>query len=393
MATAEIKKRAGVSNGDGRKSRSITITEVAKLAGVSTATVSRVINSHPRVSPNIARLVCEAMASLEYVPSPPEYRRGRRPASNNNPQGTPRLALFALMVPEARSASYPSLLSGFSNAAAKTGREVTVCETENCIEQQAEMIIELVSKKVAGVAMVPTTMSMPQVHQLQLRYLQKENVPVVMLHRGVEGVKAPLIALPFEEIGYRAAQQLIDAGHRRIAYLALSSPFVFKQHVAGIHRALQAVDSNLPDELAQDCGILTQKDIAKQMPALEATLRQILTEPLESRPTAIICSFDYLAECVLDLLRRWGVSVPAELSIVSFGGAWRPNILAEQLSAVTVDEREVGQLAVDILSRMIEGKLPIDQEYRRVTELGFHQGSTIAEPASSKRLTLFPNQP
>lgn len=391
MAIAEITKLADVSTREERKSRSVTITEVAKLAGVSTATVSRVINNHPRVSPKIMKSVLEAIASLEYVPSPPEYRRGRR-TTRNHPHGTTRVALFALMVPETRSASYPSLLSGFSNAAARIGREVTICETENCIERQAEIIIQLVNKKVAGVAMVPTTMSMPPVHQLQLRYLQKENVPVVMLHRGVEGVKAPLIALPFEEIGYRAAKRLIDAGHRRIAYLSLSSPLVIKGHVVGIRRALQTVGGVLPDEYVKDCGILIQKEVAKQMPALETTLRQILAHPAAQRPTALVCSFDYLAECVLDLLRRWGVSVPAEMSIVSFGGDWRPNILAEQLSAVTVDEREVGQHAVDILSQMIEGKLPIEQEHRRVMELGFHEGSTIAKPSPSERLALVPNE-
>ena len=366
----------------------MTIVHVAKLAGVSTATVSRVINNHPRVSPKMTKSVREAMASLEYVPSPPDQRRGRR----SRPEVAARLALFALMVPETRSASYPSLLSGFSVAAARTGREVTICETENCIERQTEIIIELVNKKVAGVAMVPTTMSMPPIHQLQLRYLQKENVPVVMLHRGVEGVKAPLIALPYEEIGYRAAQRLIDAGHRRITYLALSSPFVNKEHVAGIRRALQTVGGLLPDESVKYCGMSTQKDIAKQMPVLEETLRQLLAQPLDQRPTAIICSFDYLAECVLDLLRRWGVSVPGQMSIVSFGGAWRPNILSEQLSAVTVDERAVGEQAVDILSQMARGKLSIDQEHRWITELGFHEGSTIAEPLPSEQLVLVPSR-
>ena len=97
------------------------------------------------------------------------------------------LDIFALIIPESRSGFYPSLQRGFNEAAAAIQNQVIVSDTDNDPLKQADVILQLIDKSVAGVAIVPTTISPTPSHQL--RPLQDRNIPVVFCHRRVEGIQ------------------------------------------------------------------------------------------------------------------------------------------------------------------------------------------------------------
>ncbi|MBN2292717.1 MAG: GntR family transcriptional regulator, partial [Pirellulales bacterium] len=106
---------------------------------------------------------------------------------------------FAVITPDTRAGYYPSLLHGFERTSKEVGNQTFVCNTENNVDKQAGVILELIDKEVAGVAIVPATN--PPTPPSQIRQLQKQGIPVVFCHRRVQGVQAPLVAIPFREVG------------------------------------------------------------------------------------------------------------------------------------------------------------------------------------------------
>src|SRR5580765_1574539 len=102
------------------------------------------------------------------------------------------LDIFALVIPDTRAGFYPSLQRGFHAASTKSHNQVIVCDTGNDLFRQADSLLQLIDTKVAGVAIVPTTVPPTPAHQL--RPLHERGIPIVFCHRRVEGIHAPLVS-------------------------------------------------------------------------------------------------------------------------------------------------------------------------------------------------------
>lgn len=360
----------------------MTIAKVAKLASVSAATVSRVINKHPGVSPEIAKQVQKVMDSIGYVPPPLNRRRGRRGASV---QAWARAdcAPLVLIVPETRTSGYPSLLYGFTEAANQHGRQVIICKTDNQVERQADALLRLLDQGSGGVALHSASQGPAPSHHI--RCLQKNGIPVVLLRRSMAGVEAPLIELPYEEVGYLAASRLLKMGHRRIASIIAHRAPYSERYEEGLRRAMEEAGESLPEELVYYGQMLTRDDMEASEAEVEAVLRQMLAMPARSAPTAIFTSIDYYGEMIVSVLRRLGIEVPERMSVVSFGGKWTPSVSTQQLSAVTVDEEAVGARAAELLCQMHRKGSHLSTNYRERMELGFREAGTIAPPGRVSR--------
>ena len=107
--------------------------------------------------------------------------------------------IFALVVIETHTGFYPSLLRGFDAAADEVKHRTIVCGTDDNVERQGDIVLQLLDQKVGGVAINPTNhRPTPAYH---IRQLQANSVPVVFLFRRVEGITAPVLAIPFAEVG------------------------------------------------------------------------------------------------------------------------------------------------------------------------------------------------
>src|ERR1700761_1260261 len=102
------------------------------------------------------------------------------------------LDIFALLIPDTRGGYYPSLQRGFHEASAEKHNQVIISDTGNDPLRQADALLQLMDKKVAGIAMVPTTTPVTPEHQI--RPVQERSIPVVFCHRRVEGIQAPLVS-------------------------------------------------------------------------------------------------------------------------------------------------------------------------------------------------------
>ncbi len=282
---------------------------------------------------------------------------------------------FALVVPETRRGFYGSLLHGFEAAANDGYCQAVVCSTGNDLQRQAAAILQLLDREVDGVAIVPTTH--PPTPPYQIRPLQKRGTPVVFCHRAIDEIKAPLIAIPFEEVGRLAGQALAEQGHRRVAFFASHQSWATQAYENGLRAVLEAAGGEVPSHLLY-CGDSFDPDQALQEPQVLAALRQMCLGP--KPPTAIMASFDTLAELIFVLLGTLGIRVPEDVSLIGFGGTWRNGAVLRRLTSVMVDEAELGRKAAALLHEMCDGIRPLDDTERILMPLSINAGATLVPP-------------
>ncbi len=219
--------------------------------------------------------------------------------------------------------------------------------------------------------MVPVTE--PATPTFQIRQLQEHRIPVVLCHRTIEGVRAPLLELPYERIGSLAGEALVGRGHRRVAFLATHFSAAAEQYRAGLQVALDAEGVKLRDEdtwwgSARTSTVIQESEIAS---ALDTLLMQ------RDRPTAIFTTFDSHAEAICLHLESIGLRVPDDISLVSVGGTWRETPMLRRLSSVVVDESATASRAVELLTEMRQGSRPFTDDERLEIPVAYNGGQTV----------------
>jgi DNA-binding LacI/PurR family transcriptional regulator len=249
-----------------------------------------------------------------------------------------------------------------------------MCNSDNDVGQQADIVLQLLDKEVGGVAIVPT--SQPLTPAYQVRQLQRRGIPVVFCHRRVEGIFAPLLAIPFQQAGRLGGRALAERGHRRIAFITTYKSSVTPAWMAGLREGMRQGD---------DEGIIELVCLGESNVIEESTLFNAMRGIFEAErpPTAIFASFDSIIEMAYLLLPRFGLQSPKDVSLLGFGGAWRDGALTRRVTSVVIDEIETGRQAVKLLHEMRGGERSIEDNTEIVLKLGISEGETLAEPAET----------
>jgi DNA-binding LacI/PurR family transcriptional regulator len=283
------------------------------------------------------------------------------------------LDAFALILPNPQRGYYPSLLAGFEAAAAAVRSQVIVINTHNNSHRQADGILQLIDKKVAGAAIVPA-MS-PPTPAYQIRQLQQHQIPVVLCHRGIDGVRAPLLAFNGDDVGRLAAEAMLKAGHRHAALISTWRTELAQRFEAGLRNTLHAAGASLdPDSV-----VYVEADGDTNPADYESRMEKAIDDLVSRKrpPTAIFVTFDDVAELIyLHLIRR-SIRVPDDVSLISFGGITRLGAMQQMMTAVTVDEMQLGKYAAELLEEMRRGKRPIEADDRREIPLAISKGQTL----------------
>ncbi len=285
----------------------------------------------------------------------------------------PGLDAFALILPDAQRGYYPSLVKGFEDAAGIARNQVLLISSSNDVARQGDGILQLIDKKVAGVAMVPVGSQPTPAYQV--RQLQKNNVPVVLCHRGIEGVRAPLITFDAHDVGRLAGELLIRKGHRKVAMVLAVRSGHGDAYEAGFRRAMEAGGAKLTDQDIIFIGSDGYADYAEYERLADEAVHKLISR--KDRPTAIFTGFDSTAELLFLLLVRHGLSVPRDMSLVSFGGSIRLSPMQQRLTAITVDEMAIGRLAAGLLDEMRHGRRAIQSDERIEIKLGVSEGQSV----------------
>ena len=282
------------------------------------------------------------------------------------------LDAFALVVPATRTGYYPSLLKDFEAEARKAHNQTIVCCSENNLDKQSSILTQLLDMKIAGVGIVPAPCGPTPPYQI--RQLREANVPVVYCHRGVDGILAPMLTIPFAEVGRVAGRALLESGHRRVAFIAHQLSDATLAYRTGLEEVMRSGGGDLPEHFVE-YGDARHRKVAEKKEWMRPVLERIClgSDP----PSAIMTDFDPQSEMAYFLLQELGLKVPRDISLIGFGGTWREGAMLDRLTAVTVDEGKLGRRAVKMLCEMRNGTRPLDDNEEFEMPLSLAKGSTL----------------
>ena len=305
----------------------VTIRDVAQLADVSPATVSKVMNSAPHVSRSAQARVLAAISKLNYRPN--SVARSLKLKST---------ATIGLVTDDLEGVFTMSMMRGLEEAASAEGFSVFLCNSYGEPARERQHLEVLVNKQVDGVIL----MSGYKVRSRAAPALPL-TVPVVYLYQYTRELSVPCV-LP-DDCGGAAlgTQHLISTGRRRIALL--NGPYRYEatlSRLAGYREALEA--AGLPFDPA-----LVRVAEWNESSGYELT-RELLA--LSEPPDALLCSSDHLAVGALGAIKEAGLSVPGDVALVGFDNRYFAAHQRPPLTTVALPLREMGKLAGDLL---IEG--------------------------------------
>lgn len=310
--------------------RGASIRDVARAAGVSISTVSRVVNGTAPVAPATRERVEAAIEALGYRPS----AIARQLASRSS--GT-----VGLLVPHLSDPACAMVAEGVEAAARARELSVILCQTGSCGE--AEHLVRLAELRVAGVVVVASEPDGEEPRDGRYRTLAGE-VPLVLAGTGAGAVR-----VDEREAGYLAAGHLLELGHEKLAFLGGSAgSTVVRRRLEGIERALREAGMERGSTLHLPGGSGFEDGRA----AFGRLARR------EDRPTGLVCVSDLLAAGVLRAAAEMDLSVPEDLSVVGIDDVSLSRCFSPPLTTVARPLRELGRLAVEELVALMAGSEP-----------------------------------
>jgi LacI family transcriptional regulator len=311
---------------------SMTIRDVARLAGVSSMTVSRVINGSERVSPATRQRVEEAIDELGYVPS--------RLARGLIRQKTGTLALI---VPDVANPFFTLVVRGAEEVARRADYRLLLCDTRSDLELEREVIEELLAHRVEGIAIAPVS----DRSRTHLRRLAKFGVPFVLIDRTVQGVDSDLIVGDNEGGARRLVTHLLELGHRRIGLIVEADDVSTARHRRqGYESALAAAGVPVDESL------IVRAD-ADPSGGFEG-MRRLLT--LDERPTAVFAVNNLVALGVIEAVRDAGLEVPDDVALVCFDDIEYASRMYPFLTVMAQPAETLGSLGTQLLLERIDGR-------------------------------------
>jgi LacI family transcriptional regulator len=304
-----------------------TMRDVARLAGVSTSTVSAVINDTVTVSPKRKAKVIRAMEALNYQPD--AIARTLK---------TGRSKTIGIVVPDITNAFFPEVIRGADEAAQAAGYSVLLCDSREDAAVEERLLSALFSRRVDGVILACCVNS--RAHELILR----QRVPIVFVDDLPPVKSVNTVSTDNVQAGRIAAEHLISLGHKRIGMLAghmtLSS---HHDRLEGFRKAMQEAHLPILDEYL----ILGNVQVEDGLKAGY----QLVDLPLP--PTAIIASNNKLLLGVLQVLEERNILIPNDLSIIGIDDYLWNFHFNPRLTAVAQLTHQIGRKSFDMLVQLI----------------------------------------
>jgi DNA-binding LacI/PurR family transcriptional regulator len=327
------------------KSTQATINDVARLAGVSKATVSAVLNDTGTVKRSTRDRVLSAIESLNYRKSGPDTRGGGS-----------QVRSLGLVIKEIDNPYYGEVVTGARAAAEQAGYTLLVMSSEGEHDSERRAVGLAQAKGVDGLIITPV---LDQTADLShLFELKRRNLPFVLLEE-VLGVQASLVDVDNQSASRKAVEFLIEQGHARIAHFAGPAYSMHTQErIDGVRRACSASHIIFGDDDVVPAGAHAEN-------GYRAGLEYFRGRDGADRPTAVTCYNDLVAIGLCRALTELGIRVPDDVSVVGFDDIQLLEYLPLRLTSVRMPKFEMGELAAQMLIRHIESRetLPPQKVY------------------------------
>jgi LacI family transcriptional regulator, galactose operon repressor len=309
-----------------------TIREVASAAGVSIATVSRVLNDHPDVAPATRESVLRVVRDQRFATN-----RSARALSGG------RTSLVGVTLPIVEAAYFAHILAGAAEALHEHDMAVVLSPTLHLHDREATLLDRLMHGTTDGAVLM-----LPEETNDELKALQRLGYPFVVVDPRVpldEGV--PAVSAANASGAHAAVQHLLALGHKRIAALTGIPEWLASiERLTGYHSAHAAAG------VLADPRLVVEGDYSIEGGESAAAKLLDLPDP----PTAVFAFNDNMAVAVVREARKRGLRVPEDLSVVGFDDSEQAGIVTPALTTVRQPLAEMGRMAVSLLLRLLENQ-------------------------------------
>jgi DNA-binding LacI/PurR family transcriptional regulator len=306
-----------------------TIYDVARLAGVSTATVSRALNGKGQIATATRSAIDAAVEQLGY-----------RPNTIARSLVTRSTQTIALLLPDIANPFYAELVAGIQDRVLAEGHTMLLCTTESDPEREERYLNLLRAKQVDG-ALVDGLVLPPD----RIARFVREGFPIVCLDRDVDSASVPLVQVD-NRLGARlATEHLLELGHRVIGHVAGAATLrISEERVAGYRQAFTDVGVE-PDPGLVVVGSFTEEG------GHDAALRL-----LDRGVTAVFAANDLSALGVVSALTGRGLRVPEDVSVVGFDDVRFAAFTSPPLTTIHQPAREIAERAIGLLLELSGGR-------------------------------------
>ena len=328
----------------------ITIKSVARKAGVSITTVSRVINGNYPVSAASKKRVENAMKDLNYRPN--IIARNLRSNKTN---------LIAFVVADISNPFFMDAVKGLEGEVEQEGYNLVIASSNGSIEKEHKLIDSLIEQRIGGLVIASSDASGEGV-----KTCLEMNIPVVLIDRMIEGMDLNQVGWDNYAGAKLLTEKLIEKGHRRIGIVNVSLA-----HQSGTLRRDGFLDT------LEEHGIpRVDEYVSPANFSMEEAYKwagKLLGR--EKRPTALFCANNVMLEGALMAAGDASLSIGEELSLVSFGSIDFDRFLSTSITCLHQDSSLMGQKAGEILLRQLKGRE--EEKHTIVIPSEFREGDSI----------------
>lgn len=311
----------------------MNIYDIARKAGVSTATVSRVINGGKSVSEETRQRVSAIMLEAGYAPN--VFARGLMVNS---------MKTIGVMTIDVRDLYYARSIHSIENEARKLGYNVVLCNTGQDIAEKKKYLKLLLHKRVDGIILIGSVFKEKSDNQHIIDASVK--VPIVMINGYLEGKNIYSIMCNDADAVKSAVKHLVDKGHKSISYIYDVETYSGIEKLKGFKDAVYEYGTDMKEEL-----------LIHSLSGIEGgynAVRQLIKNG--ARFTALIAAEDILAAGALRALAEEGIDVPGNVSVIGYNNSVIAQCTTPALTSIDNKVDIISSTAVDLLINAINGK-------------------------------------
>ncbi len=311
----------------------VTIKDIASELQISPSTVSRALNDHPNISAETKRIVSEKAKAMKYQTN--FIAAGLRTRKSNS---------IGILVPHITSSFFASAIDGIQKVVSDQGYFTIICQSNEDYHNEVDQIRSLLSCKVEGVILSISSETREYEH---LETLEAYDTPFVLFDRVAPGFDMPTVEANDFTGGYQAVEHLIKRGRKRIAHLGGPGLLgISKRRYEGYLEALKSYNYQISDDFV----VFTDPDEDHS-----EIIEEMFADPKHG-PDALFTFNDELAVEAILKLKKMGLNVPRDVSVVGFGNSNLCEIVEPNLTSVTHEPIEMGEAAAELLFKVIQNK-------------------------------------
>ncbi len=315
-----------------------SIKDVAKEAGVSIATVSRVINKVDVVNEETKKKVQEAIDKLGY--SPNIVAQSLK---------TQRSKSIGILVPDISSQVYPEIVRGAEDVAQMYDYSIILCNSDFDIEKEKKYIKVMKEKMVDGMLYMSSSLD-PEI----LQYIRDLNMKTILVETIEQEKILPSVTIDNRKAAHDAVELLVSKGHRNIAYIGIKKDRrnAWAKRYDGYEDALKEAGIEINEDLAYYGDLKAQTGYKGINSILEKT-----------KVDAVFCGSDEIAMGVINGLRDKDIKVPEDVSVMGFNDIYEASIFYPKISTVAQPLYDMGSVSMRILVKILRNELSDQDHY------------------------------